>query len=50
MRSADRFDLYKQRTSKIRKEELIRDKMVLAVSGKYIDAFYYKEVFYSTAF
>ena len=47
MRSADRFDLYKQRTSKIRKEELIRDKMVLAVSGKYIDALYYNEMFYS---
>ena len=41
--------MYKQRTAKISKEELLCDKMVLAVSEKYIDALYYNEMFYSTA-
>ena len=34
-------------TTKRRKEELLCDKTVLAVSEKYIDALYYDEMFYS---
>ena len=48
-RASDKLDLSKQRTSKISKEDLLHDKMVLAVSEKYIDALYYKEIFYSAA-
>ena len=36
-------------TTKRRKEELLCDKTVLAVSEKYIDALYYNEMFYSEA-
>ena len=33
----------------IKKEELLRDKMVLAVSEKYIDALYYNEMLHYAA-
>ena len=39
--ATDRLDLSKQRSTKRRKEEFLRDKTVLAVSEGYIDAFYY---------
>ena len=47
--AADQLSMSKQRTANISKEELLRDKTVLAVSEKYIDALYYNEMFYSAA-
>ena len=47
--AADQLALSKQQTANIIKEELLRDKTVLAVSEKYIDALYYNEMFYSAA-
>ena len=41
--------LFLKKAAKIRKGELLRDKTVLAVIEKYIDAFYYNEMFYSAA-
>ena len=38
----------KQQTENRRKKDIHRDKTVLAVSEKYIDALYYNEMFYST--
>ena len=43
--TSDQLALSKQRTSKRRKEELLRDNTALAVSEKYIDALYYNEIF-----
>ena len=47
MCAAGQFAMYKQQTEKRRKEEIFRDKTVLYVSEKYIDALYYNEIFYS---
>ena len=48
-RASDLLALSKILTAKIRKEEILCDKTVLAVSEKYIDALYYNEMFYSMA-
>ena len=44
-RASYRLALSKQQTAKRRKEEICRDKTVLAMSEKYIDALYYNEIF-----
>ena len=41
-RADDLLGLSKQQTAKRRREEIFRDKTVLAVSEKYIDALYYR--------
>ena len=43
----DQLSLSKQGSAKRRKEDILRDKTVLAVSNKYIDVLHYDEMFYS---
>ena len=46
-RADDRLALYKQQTEKRRKEDLLRENIVLTVSKKYPNVLYYNNMFYS---
>ena len=48
-RAAERVSLSKQKTTKIRKEDLFHDKKFLAFSEEYIYVLYCNGMFYSTA-
>ena len=46
-RADDRLALYKHQTEKRRKEDLLRENIVLTVSKKYPNVLYYNNMFYS---